>query len=78
MKARDAFGVIVRTAGFGCVLVGLLGLVSVAVEALGLPVGATRPAGHVLTLAGIWMLMGLVVLAGASRIVSLIYGRDAE
>jgi hypothetical protein len=76
MKARDAFGVVVRAAGFGFLLAGFLDLLYLAAEVLGLPVREGYPPERVLTAAGIWALLGLAVLACASRIVSLIYGRD--
>lgn len=76
MKAQDAFGVIVRAAGFGCVLAGILNLLYSVTEIFGLVFRPGLPAGRILTGAAIWILVGLAVLAGASRIVSLIYGRD--
>ena len=75
MKARDAFGVIVRAAGFGFVLAGVIDLAHLAIEALGLPVRTSVPADRILTAAGVWIILGLAVLAGASGIVALIYGR---
>ena len=76
MKPRDAFGVIVRAAGFGFVLAGLIDLGHVAVEWLGFPVHSNYPAALALTAAGFWLVLGLAVLAGASLIVRLIYGQD--
>lgn len=76
MKARDAFGVIVRAAGFGFVLVAFLDLVYLTAEVLGLPVREAYPPARILTGAAIWLLLGLPLLICASRIVSLIYGRD--
>ena len=76
MKPRDAFGVIVRAAGFGFVMAGLIDLGHVVVEFLGLPINSNYPPAVDLTAAGFWMVLGVAVLAGASRIVRLIYGRE--
>ena len=78
MRPRDAFGVIVRAAGFGCVLAGVIDLGHVAVESLGLPIHSNYLAVVTLTAAGFWMLLGLAVLAGASLIVRLVYGREGS
>ena len=76
MKPRDAFGVIVRAAGFGFLLAALIDLAHVAAQLLGLPIRTTTPPELVLTSAGLWFVLGVAVLVGASRIVSLIYGKD--
>jgi hypothetical protein len=76
MNPRDAFGVIVRAAGFGFVLAGILDLGHILVALLGLPIHSAYQAALVLTAAAFWIALGLAVLVGASLIVRLIYGRD--
>jgi hypothetical protein len=76
MKPRDVFGVIVRAAGFGFVVAGVLDIGHLAIEFLGLPVHTSYPPALVWTAAGLWFLLGLSLLAGASLIVRLIYGKD--
>jgi hypothetical protein len=76
MKPRDAFGVIVRAAGFGFVLAGILDLWRIPVALLGLPIHSANQTDLVLTAAAYWIVLGLAVLVGASLIVRLVYGRD--
>ena len=76
MKPRDAFGVIVRAAGFGFVIAGILDLGHILFALLGLPIPSEYQYTLVLTAAAFWIVLGLAVLVGASLIVRLIYGRD--
>jgi hypothetical protein len=68
--------VLVRAAGFGCLLAGLIDLGHVAFELLGLPIHSNYPVALTLTAVSFWSVLGLLLLAGASLIVRLVYGRD--
>jgi hypothetical protein len=76
MKPRDAFGVIVRAAGLGFFIAGVLDLGHLAIEYLGLPIHSGYQPALVLTAAGFWIVLGLALLAGAPLIVRLIYGQN--
>lgn len=79
MSARDAFGVVVRSVGFGCVVAGLLNAVNFVLAVLALPTGYSTvqyPISVTATAAIVWTFVGLAILGCARWIVRIAYGHE--
>jgi hypothetical protein len=79
MTARDVFGLVLRIAGLGLVVVGISGGAFVLLALVGL---ARRTPGDdpLISVVGAfyWFLIGLVLLARAEWIVRAIYGSGRD
>ena len=76
MKPRDAFGVILRALAVCLCLAGVLDLVHLTTELLGLPVYNRRSVGEDLTSVAEWIIVGVAFFAATPLITRLLYGRD--
>jgi hypothetical protein len=76
MSAKDIFALIVRLAGLGFVIAGVLDVLGMLATVAGIPTGHTTPI-PVIGLAAIeYFVIGLVLLVTAKAITRLVYGRD--
>jgi len=77
MTPKDSLGLIVRVAGLGFILCGVMDLVHLLVAALGVPIAAKSFTPIVvLVAAGIWFALGLLLIVSARPLMRLMYGRD--
>ena len=77
MTPKDALGLIIRVAGLAFILFAVLDLGHLLAVALGLPLPPARySSATVLAGAGFWVVLGVLLLASASAIARLLYGRD--
>jgi hypothetical protein len=77
MMPKDALGLVVRVAGLGFILCGIMDLVHLVVAALGVPLTAKSITPIVvLVAAGVWFALGLLLIVSAKPLMRLMYGRD--
>ena len=77
MKPRDLFGVLVRFAGLGFLLLCMFDLYYVEVKSLGLPTASRLTLGEDIRGVIFYLSLGLILFVGAKVIVRLAYGPDA-
>jgi hypothetical protein len=78
MDARDAFGVAVRVAGGWQILRAFDAAYYVVVKAFGFATGSTLPIQVDINALMFSLIVGCLLLSGASRLVALVYGRAAS
>jgi len=76
MRARDAFGLVIRLAGGFYAIQFFIEIVFVAARLLGIPTGSEHPLAMGVFGLVVYFIIGSVLLIGAERIVRLFYGPD--
>jgi hypothetical protein len=76
MSPRELLGVVVRTAGLGCLLIAAFDLYHLVGKLVGIPTLSTLPVSWDVLGVVVWSAFGLCILAGTGWIVRLAYWGD--
>lgn len=76
MTVRDVFGLIVRLAGLGLIVMGIFNSLGGLLVAVGLPMQGSYPLRDVVAGALLWFVVGIALIGLAEQITKLAYGKS--